>query len=116
MRLRATYLLVAVVTLVGCGEASRITGTTWHQKFGWKAEDYFSDPQVIALCHAIAANNLAEIDRLVAAGANVNAKGKGNMTPLLWAFPDNKLDRFERLLKHGAGPCSETGEDWGTRS
>lgn len=78
--------------------------TTWHQKFAWKATNYFDNPQVIALCQAIEANNLAEIDRLVAAGADVDARGKGNMTPLLWAFPDNKPERFKRLLELGADP------------
>ena len=93
------WLLIA-----GCGAVSQITGSTFHQKFGWKAEDYFTDPKVIALCHAIEANDLAGIDREIAAGANVNAKGKDNMTPLLWAFPDNKLERFTKLLEHGANP------------
>src|SRR5262249_52448878 len=71
---------------------------------GWKAEDYFHDPKVVELCHAIEANDIAEIDRLVAAGANVNAQGKGKMTPLLWSFFDNKLERFKLLLEHGADP------------
>ena len=26
------------------------------------------------------------------------------MTPLMWAFPDNKLQRFQTLLEHGADP------------
>jgi ankyrin repeat protein len=88
----------------GCEKPRPILAATWHQTCGWKAADYFDDPQVIALCKAIEANDLKEIDRLVAAGADVNAKGKGNMTPLLWAFPDNKLPRFKRLLEHGADP------------
>jgi ankyrin repeat protein len=92
-----------------------VTASTWHQKCGWKAEDYFEDPQVIALCRAIEANDIAEIDRLVAAGADVNAKGKGNMTPLLWAFPDNKLERFKRLLEHGANPNVVIESDFNTR-
>jgi len=94
---------------------AKIAGGTWHQKFNWKAEDYFDDAHVIALCHAIEKNDIAEIDRLVAAGANVNAQGKGKMTPLLWAFPDNKLDRFKRLLEHGADPNVLIESDFGTR-
>jgi hypothetical protein len=89
--------------------------STWHQKCGWKAEDYFDDPQVIALCRAIEANDIAEIDRLVAAGADVNAQGKGKMTPLLWALPDNKLDRFKRLLELGADPNVVIESNFNTR-
>jgi hypothetical protein len=113
------YLVVGVLftILCGCGEAVKSMQTTknWHEKVGWKAEEYFDDPQVIALCIAIEANDIAEIDRLVAAGANVNAKGKGNMTPLLWAYPDNKLNRFKRLLEHGADPNVVIQSDFNTR-
>jgi uncharacterized protein len=102
----------------GCSEVSRAfqsaTNPTWHQKFDWKAEKYFTDPQVIALCHAIEAQDLEEIDRLVAAGTDVNAKGKGNMTPLLWAFPDNKPERFKKLLEHGADPNVLVTQDFNT--
>ena len=100
---------------LGCAEVSRIMGSTWHEKCGWEAEDFFDDPQVIALCQAIEADELVEIDRLVAAGADVNAQGKGRMTPLLWAFPDNKLARFEKLLKHGANPNVAIESDFNTR-
>lgn len=86
------------VLLSSCGQRS------FHDKFDWKAQDFFTDPQTIALCQAIEADDLPEIDRLVAAGANVNDRGSGNMTPLMWAYPDNKLQRFQRLLKHGADP------------
>ena len=101
---RNLALVVVLLSVAGCGEVSQITGSTFHQKFGWKAEDYFTDPKVIALCHAIEANDLAKIDRQIAAGADVNANGKDGMTPLLWAFADNKLERFSKLLEHGADP------------
>ena len=78
--------------------------STWYEKYSWHAEDYFNDPQVIALCHAIEANDLPEMRRLIATGADVKALGKDNMTPLLWAFPDNKLERFRLLMEHGADP------------
>ncbi len=80
----------------------------------WKAEDYFEDPLVIKLCKAIKANDLDEIDNLVAEGANVNAIGKGNMTPLLWAFPDDHIERFRKLLEYGANPNILVTEDFGT--
>lgn len=74
-----------------------------HQRVGWRAEEYFTDPKVIALCKAIEAKDLAKIDELIAAGADVNARGRGNMTPLLWAFPMGKAV-FQRILEHGADP------------
>ncbi len=103
----ASALLIAAAMLssaAGCGLLNLLPGRTIHQKCGWKAEDYFDDPQVIALCRAIEANDLAEMERLVKAGADGNAQGKGKMTPLLWALPDNRLPRFRWLLEHGADP------------
>jgi hypothetical protein len=88
---------------------------TFHQRCGWKAEDYFTDPKVIALCKAIEANDLAEMERLVKEGADVNTQGKGNMTPLLWAFPDDQLPRFKWLLEHGADPNVKIESEFNTR-
>jgi ankyrin repeat protein len=90
-------------------------GSSAYQKFDWKAEDFFDDPKVIALCKAIEAKDIKTIDRLVADGVNVNTKGKGNMTPLLWAFPDNKPKVFKRILEHGADPNVEITSDLGTK-
>jgi uncharacterized protein len=106
MRLAPALLIAVALGLVaaGCGVMNLLPGRSIHQRCGWKAEDYFTDWQVIALCRAIEANDLAEMERLVKAGADVNAQGKDKMTPLLWAFPDNHLPRFKWLLEHGANP------------
>ena len=114
------FFSFVTVTLTGCGEDNAPlraalkavigeafyynTTTPWTDKHQWKAEEFFDDPKVIALCKAIEAKNLNEIDRLVADGADVNTRGKGNMTPLLWAFPENKPEVFKRILEHGADP------------
>ena len=74
-----------------------------HERVGWKAEEFFTDAKAIALCKAIEAKDLDKIDELVKDGADVNAKGRGNMTPLLWAFPAGE-SVFQRLLEHGADP------------
>ncbi|MGL6193447.1 MAG: ankyrin repeat domain-containing protein [Thermoguttaceae bacterium] len=105
------FLIVTMCT--GCNGAFT---SSWYSKFNWKAEDYFDDPKVIALCKAIETKDLKEIDRLVAEGANVNAKGKGNMTPLLWAFPENKPEVFKRILEHGADPNVEVASDFNTKN
>lgn len=62
--------LTAGATLVGCEGAERVArltlASTFHGKHGWRAEDFFTDPLVIELCRAFVANDLEEIDRLVA--------------------------------------------------
>ena len=116
MRSPAPLLAVALwLPAVGCGVTAMLPGATVHQRCGWTAEDYFTDPQVIALCHAIEVNDLAEMERLVKAGADVNAQGKDKMTPLLWAFPDNHLPRFKWLLEHGANPNVVVEGEFNTR-
>ena len=90
-------------------------GVPPHERVGWKAEDFFTDPKVIALCKAIEAKDLAKIDELVAQGADVNARGRANMTPLFWAFPMGE-EVFRRLLEQGADPNVQlSGELPGTR-
>ncbi len=110
----AVISAIAIVTAAGCGP-SWLPSRTFHQRCGWKAEDFFGDPKVVALCHAIEASDLAEMERLVKAGADINAQGKGKMTPLLWAFPDNNLPRFKWLLEHGADPNVVIESEFNTR-
>ena len=117
-------VLAAVSVLAGCSDpaqglirkvAARVTNAPWHELHGWKAADFFTDPQVVALCDAIAANDVARMKELIAAGADVNARGKGNMTPLLWAFVDNKPERVRLLLEAGANPNVYIESDFGIR-
>lgn len=110
-------IAVACNASPGCREAAMLNpAATWHDKVGWEAEAFFDDPEVVALCKAIEANDLEEMKRLIEAGADVNAKGKGNMTPLLWAFFDDKLPRFKLLLENGADPNVLITDDFGPRS
>ncbi len=112
LRTRGLVAYAMVIAACGCGRLAG--GQSWHEKHGWKAVDFFADPQVVALCEAIQANDLERMRSLIAAGADVNARGKGNMTPLLWAFPDDKLERFRLLLEAGADPNVYTDSDFGT--
>ncbi len=108
-----SFLLVMMsfVSANGCDSSS-----SWYSKFDWKAEDYFDDPKVVALCKAIQLKDIANIDMLVTDGADVNAKGKGNMTPLLWAFPENKPEVLKRILEHGADPNVVVTSDFNTKN
>lgn len=105
------FVLIVLLMCFGCSEMrERISqtktqrGRSAHEKFGWEAEDFFDNPDVINLCAAIEANDVGKIRSLIKAGANVNAIGRGGMTPLMWAFPDGKVERFKLLLEAGADP------------
>jgi uncharacterized protein len=104
------FIPVFLILICGCSEVLHVSAKavgierTFHQKMGLKAESYFTDPKVIELCKAIEVNDLAQMDKLIAEGVNVNARGEGNVTPLFWAFPDNKIERFTKLLEAGADP------------
>ena len=88
----------------------------WHQQVSWRAEDYFDDPKVIKLCRAVEENDIEEMERLIASGADVKSVGKDGMTPLMWAFPDHKPERFACLLKHGADPNVFFESDFGVEN
>lgn len=65
-----------------------------------------------ALADAAARGRTAEIGRLVAEGADVDAVGRRGVTPLLWALVHDRPDGMEALLHHGADSArlDEDGE------
>lgn len=69
-----------------------------------RIEEYFTDPQSRALVTAAVDGNTKEIERLVASGVNVNARGKDGVTPLIWAIYHLKKVGYQALLEHGADP------------
>lgn len=95
------FLMFVAVICVSCVQSTK----TFHDKVGMVASDYFEDRGVVKLCRAIQANDLNEIRRLVKEeGVDVNTKGKDNVTPLLWSYLDNQVERFQLLLELGADP------------
>lgn len=96
--MRRAYFLIVVASLTqGCSGSA---GTT----SGIKAKRFFSDPKVIELCLAIESNDRSKVELLIKQGVDVNALGRGNTSPLFWAFANNNLGVFEQLLEYGADP------------
>lgn len=66
---------------------------------------YFSREVDQELAAAAGAGDVDRIDAALAAGADVNAKGLGGITPLYFAYIErSNLVGFEELLKRGADP------------
>ena len=109
-------ILASLCLTAGCNTTpAEERPQTWYEAAGWVASEYFDDPAVVQLCEAIEANDLQQIKKLVEAGADINARGKGNMTPLLWAYPGNELPRFRYLLEQGADPNVIFEERFGSK-
>ncbi len=68
------------------------------------AEDWFKDQHVIELVKAVEKGDVDTIDRLVADGVDINAKGRNDMTPLYRAITVGNKEGYAALLRHGASP------------
>ena len=92
--------LIRMMVTVGCDQLPgqslipKSLKKDFYSKMRLKASDFFADSNVLNLCKAIEVSDLEKIESLVKGGVDVNTHGKENVTPLFWAFPDNKLDRF----------------------
>jgi ankyrin repeat protein len=77
---------------------------------GWKpgtaidVHEYFSNTEVATLAQAAATGRTGVIAQLLSAGVDLNARGKDNMTPVIWALLNQDKEGFECLLQHGANP------------
>ncbi|MFT4557350.1 MAG: hypothetical protein ACI93T_001490 [Porticoccaceae bacterium] len=91
---------ILTLAIVGCGR-SKLVG------YGWAADHFFNNAQVVQLCGAIEAGNTERIEELINDGVDIDAVGRENVTPLLWALMDSQFECFKLLLEHGANPNVE---------
>lgn len=88
-------------------------------RMDWDAEKVFDSPYSHALCTAIEMGDIQLIDRLIADGADINARGMGNITPLLWAYNGSSeygLEVFRHLLSIGADPNVQVSRRFSSRA
>jgi len=76
---------------------------------GMTAKEYFGDTLEARLAIAAGKGEVAEVKRLVAQGADVNASGKENFTPLGWAMTQGSIPGMHALLEAGADPNKPVG-------
>lgn len=96
------FSVACIVGVLSCGNTGgdRIGGP----------KDYFRDARMIELAKAIHAGDLDQLERLVAEGADLNARGRKGATPLGVAMMWLQKDAFRRLLELGANPNLLTPE------
>ncbi len=102
---RRTLLLFAALAglpLAG-GCEMRVAGETAHEYFGPTPE--------AELARAAAEGKVADVKRLVKAGAKVNATGRESMTPLVWAITARNPQGMRALLELGANPNQPVGPE-----
>ncbi|MCI3203865.1 MULTISPECIES: ankyrin repeat domain-containing protein [Pandoraea] len=98
----AMSVLALLTPMIAGGEMRVVDGTV---------NDYFGDAKEAALARAGAQGNAGEIERLVHQGANVNAVGDKNMSPLGWALAAKNVRGVKALLNSGANPNQEVGPE-----
>ncbi len=74
-------------------------------------KDYFGNTKEAALARASAEGNVSAVNRLVKEGANVNAVGDKNMSPLGWALSAKSVPGMRALLEAGADPNQPIGPE-----
>jgi uncharacterized protein len=95
--MRRTLWLLAIGALVGgCnrGGAPKVT-----------AREIFPDTTAAALAEAAAEGNTERVRRLIAAGADPNARGRDGVTVSQWALMNQSPKGLAALLEGGADPA-----------
>ncbi|MEL0457475.1 ankyrin repeat domain-containing protein [Flavobacteriaceae bacterium SZ-1-7] len=89
-------IIISAIAL--CFSITFVNATTQHSTKNYNVEAYF---KVNTFCVSIAKGDLETVQKLIARGADVNAKSNG-MTPAMYAAKFNRTDILKLLITHGA--------------
>src|SRR6266700_1146478 len=105
---RVVLLALLFPVLFGCNQSR---DTIRHGNMSYRATEVFwNGTHALALAEAAARGDLKEIDRQIAAGANVNTVGNHDITPLWWAAWAENYQGFAALLARGSNPNAVRAE------
>ena len=104
MRVDKIKAVALAVMLCGCLVSSTALAALPYGLRGSTAQEVFGNGKVAALADAACAGNTAEIHALVHSGVNVNARGKAQISPLIWAMTCHNHTGIQALLENGANP------------
>lgn len=101
----ATIIILCCLFIFGCEKkpARKFTGQPTKEMYETDLQQTFAQ--------AIIDGNLDTVKKMVASGADINARGKCDVTPLYFAIHYKKKDIYAYLLQHGADPCVELEYD-----
>lgn len=97
-RLHVILIVLCLVTVSMLASCSEMTVA------GRSAQEAFHDEGVVSLLHAVNSKDAKQARRLIDSGVNVNAIGKGGVTPLIWMQGLRDLAAMKLLLELGADP------------
>lgn len=80
------------------------TGSTLAKVPEHEVRGLFDDDSTVKLVVAASHGDIDAIDKLVSEGADVNARGRKGITPLVFMLSQKNMAGFARLLSHGADP------------
>ena len=104
-------LLVGLTVLSLISGCDRGGGIIQHGNLSYDATDLFgAGTSTLMLAKAAGHGDVKEVNRLIAAGADVNAIGKHDITPLWWALWARNITGFQALLDKGANPNAKRSE------
>ncbi|WP_370476941.1 ankyrin repeat domain-containing protein [Tamlana flava] len=89
-------IIISAIAL--CFSVAFLNATPEHSTKNYNVEAYF---KVNSFCVSIAKGDLETVQKLIARGADVNAKSNG-MTPVMYAAKFNRTDILRLLITHGA--------------
>ncbi len=93
--MKKTIIIPAVAL---CLSVAFANATPNHLEKTYEVEAYF---KVNSFCVSIAKGDLETVQKLIARGADVNAKSNG-MTPVMYAAKFNRTEILKLLIAHGA--------------
>jgi len=101
MKFHIYFFAVIVLCVSGCVSGS---GVARIKLMRMQAKDYFTQECQITLLKGVEKGDIAQMDAALKLGANVNAVGYQEITPLGWAIAKQNKAGFLWLLQHGANP------------
>lgn len=101
---------VAIHAFKSVAENTNIPRAVLKELHKIRPDDIFGNPSDIEFAQAVIEGNVLKVKQLIDKGANVNAKGKINITPLYLAFHFQQPEVFKLLMENKADPSIKIDE------